>query len=172
MSLKNFQNREGRAEPERSLVGFMVGGVSYAISINKVREIINPILLTPLPNAPDSVAGVADHRGEVVTVIDLRAHFGVNSDSPRQRQKWILIDRTGGTIGLIVDQVTEVFGTGASPLKPPPTVQGAEQRGLIGVASRDGRLTFVLETSRFGVLIESLRSNQLEPTPQETAGER
>jgi purine-binding chemotaxis protein CheW len=139
-----------RPDPQKSLVGFRVGDVCYAVPIGTVREIINPVPLTSLPHPPPAVAGVADHRGEVVPVIDLRTRFGLEKAREQRREKWILIGVEGRTIGIVVDQVTDVFGTGGAELRPPPELgDGDARRGLAGVTSHDGSLVFVLDVERF-----------------------
>ncbi|HOU91820.1 MAG TPA: chemotaxis protein CheW, partial [Polyangiaceae bacterium] len=40
-----------RPDPQKSLVGFTIGDVAYAVPIAAVREIVNPSALTPLPHA-------------------------------------------------------------------------------------------------------------------------
>jgi purine-binding chemotaxis protein CheW len=151
-----------RPDPEKSLVGFVVGDVEYAVPIAEVKEIVNPIPLTELPHAPPAVAGVADHRGEVVPIIDLRERFGVSGARDERRAKWILVDVAGRTVGLMVDSVTEVFGTGGSELRAPPRLgPGDELRGLVGVTTHDGRLTFVLDVARFETLTAPLAQAKL-----------
>lgn len=146
-----------RADPKKSLVGFVVGDVAYAVPIAQVREIVNPLVLTALPHAPHAVAGVADHRGDVVPVVELRARFGLQSHPDPQRCKWILVDVDGRTVGLVVDRVTEVFGTGGSELRPAPALGGGEDaRGIAGVTTHDGVLTFVLEVARFESLTRDI----------------
>jgi purine-binding chemotaxis protein CheW len=153
-----------RPNPQKSLVGFIVGEAFYAIDISVVREIVNPLPVTPLPHTPPEVAGVADHRGEVVPVIDLRIRFGLPRSDPTRSTKWILVD--GGTcpIGLVVDAVTEVFGTGGAELRPTPEVGGSKgARGFAGVTSHNGALTFVLDTEKFLEVLRSLEAHGVLP---------
>jgi purine-binding chemotaxis protein CheW len=146
-----------RPDPEKSLVGFSVGSVNYAVPIGCVREIINPTEITRLPHAPAVVVGVADHRGEVVPVIDLRVRFGVPSAEDSRRTKWILVDVGGMTLGLVVDRVTEVFGTGGAGLRPAPSLGGGEdERGIVGVTSHEGVMVFVLDLARFEAIAAGL----------------
>jgi purine-binding chemotaxis protein CheW len=146
-----------RPDPERSLVGFSVGNVHYAVPIGCVREIINPVEVTRLPHAPNVVVGVADHRGEVVPIVDLRIRFGVPSLEDARRTKWILVDVGGLTIGLVVDRVTEVFGTAGAGLRPAPTLGGGEdERGIVGVTSHEGVMVFVLDLARFEAIAAGL----------------
>lgn len=149
--------RPDRADPQKSLVGFIVGDVSYAVPIDHVREIVNPLPITELPHAPPTIAGVADHRGEIVPVVQLRVRFGLPPLSDPRRGKWILIDVTGRGLALCVDRVTEVFGTAGAHLKPAPALGGGDDlRGIAGVVSRAGRLTFILDVGEFDLLASSL----------------
>jgi purine-binding chemotaxis protein CheW len=145
---------KARPDPQKSLVGFAVGDVSYAVPIGDVREIVNPLVLTELPHAPAAVVGVADHRGDVIPVVDLRMRFGLPPLAERQRSKWILVQVEGRLIGLVVDRVLDVFGTSGAEIRPPPTLGGGEDaRGILGVTTHDGGLTFVLDVSRFDEIV-------------------
>jgi len=151
-----------RPDPQKSLVGFAVGDVYYAVPIGCVKEIINPINLTRLPHAPATISGVVDHRGEVVPIVDLRARFGMPLQDERRRTKWILVDVGGKTVGLIVDRVSEVFGTGGSSLRPAPNLGGGEEvRGIAGVTSHDGAMVFVLDVDRLESIVGNLALDQL-----------
>lgn len=159
-----------RPDPQKSLVGFIVGEVRYAVAIGSVREIVNPATLTELPHAPSAVAGVMDHRGEVVPVVNLRTRFGLPPSADPRRAKWILIDVQGRSVGLAVDRVIGVFGTGGSDIRPPPALgEGDDERAIIGVASHEGALTFVLDVTRFDVITNSLDVHALlgEPNGKE-----
>src|SRR5690348_2862958 len=127
-----------RTDSHKNLVGFVVGDVHYAIDISRVREIVNPLEITHLPHMPYEVAGVADHRGDVVPVIDLRARFGLEPKQGRGN-KWILVTIAKRVVGLIVDSVTEVFGAHNDEIRPTPEVGGnRDARGIMGVAKHDG----------------------------------
>jgi purine-binding chemotaxis protein CheW len=150
------RNKE-RSDPTKSLVGFIVGDIHYALTIGVVREIVNPGALTSLPHLPAAVAGVADHRGEVIVVVDLRARFGLGPAEDQSRSKWVLINVGPRAVGLIVDQVTEVFGTGGEQLRPAPTMGGGEDvRGIASVIARGGSLTFVLDVERFETITAAI----------------
>jgi purine-binding chemotaxis protein CheW len=148
---------KARPDPQKSLVGFAVGDVSYAVPIADVREIVNPLVLTELPHVPAAVVGVADHRGDVIPVVDLRLRFGLRPLADRQRSKWILVQVEGRLIGLVVDRVLDVFGTSGAEIRPPPSLGGGDDaRGILGVTTYDGALTFVLDVSRFDELVRPM----------------
>jgi purine-binding chemotaxis protein CheW len=177
-----------RHDPTKNLVGFLVGDVAYAVRIEAVREIVNPLEVVALPRAPIAVKGVASFRGEVVPVIDLRVRFALgSSDSPR-RPKWIIVDighrakavpnepasagAAGRFVALVVDSVTEVFGTGGDAIKPAPALgSGDDLRGIEGVASFDGSLVFVLDVRVFGALAEAV-AREIPPSSTSPFGDR
>jgi purine-binding chemotaxis protein CheW len=139
-----------RREQYRSLVGFVVGDVAYAVPTSSVREITTPAVVTELPHLPRGVIGVFEHRGQVVPVIDLRTCFEVPAQVSGGRTQWIIVEVGQHRIGLCVNRVTGVFEVGFGGLKPVPELgKTIDPRALVGVASQDKRLTFVLDIEAF-----------------------
>jgi purine-binding chemotaxis protein CheW len=139
--------RRKRQDPSKNLVGFTVGDVTYAVPIDAVREIVNPLPVVDLPRSPPSVRGVADYRNEVVPVVDLRARFGLASAPATRRTKWLVVRAAGHLVALVVDAVTEVF-RGEEALRPTPPTGTREGRYIFGVTTRRGKLVFVLDLER------------------------
>ncbi|MBX3199577.1 MAG: purine-binding chemotaxis protein CheW [Labilithrix sp.] len=160
-----------RHDPSKDLVGFLVGEVMYAVRIEVVREIVNPLAVVDVPRAPPTVKGVADYRGEVVPVIDLRERFGLPAVPRSRKTKWIVLDvgpaggrrstGAGAVAGaryaaLVVDAVTEVFGLAGGELRPaPPLGAGDDTRGIEGVTTLGSRLVFVLSAPAFGPVTQA-----------------
>ncbi len=135
-----------RAIRGKNLVGFRVGDVAYAVEIQRVREIIRPLSLLPLPHLPPSVVGVVDHRGDVVPVVDLRVRFGLQPESKTREERWIIVKRGDRFVGLVVDKVTDVFGAGESQHRDVPEIGiGDDHRGIASVYASRGELVFVLD---------------------------
>ena len=138
-----------RGDRSKNLVGFVVGEVRYAVDILRVKEIINPLPVVALPHAPPAVVGVADHRGAVVPVVDLRRRFALDSSDPTRRTKWVIVEVERRPIGLVVDAVTEVFGAGPSDQRDVPALGvGDTARGISAVYKHEGELVFVLDVDR------------------------
>jgi purine-binding chemotaxis protein CheW len=103
-------------------------------------------MVVELPHAPPSVVGVADYRGAVIPVVDMRARFGLPPLEVTRRTKWIVVEIQNQLAALAVDAVTEVFGTSGKDLSPAPPLGGGEdKRGIEGVTSHGGRMIFVLD---------------------------
>lgn len=142
-----------RLDPRKNLVGFLIGQVHYAIDIWRVREIVRPLPFIPLPYTHASILGVADHRGEVLPVIDLRLHLNAPAENTR-KTKWILLTVEDRTVGVVVDAVTDVFGSADDRLRPAPVLGGGrDQRGIAGVTTNDDGMVFVLDSSMIGDIV-------------------
>jgi purine-binding chemotaxis protein CheW len=180
-----------RHDPSKNFVGFVVGDVEYAVAIASVKEISNPLPLVALPHAPRSVVGVADYRGDVVAVVDLRTRFGLAAAEVTRKTKWIVVDVSAGPlpgaegpgpgarlVALVVDGVTEVFGRAGTRLRPAPALgAGEDMRGIAGVTTHagaeqgkakggaDSGLVFVLDTSRLSELANAVNAPEDKALP-------
>ncbi|HJL16205.1 MAG TPA: chemotaxis protein CheW [Sandaracinaceae bacterium LLY-WYZ-13_1] len=155
--------RRRRGDRTKNLVGFIIDDVHYAVDIQRVREILNPLSTVPIPHAPPAVLGVADHRGEVVPILDVRTRFGLPTQAPTRRTKWILVVLGDKLVGLVVDAVTEVFGASDPDQRSVPEIGvGDGARGIAAVYAYDGKLVFVLDVDRIAAIAEVLDMSAMQ----------
>ncbi len=152
-----------RGSRQKDLVGFRIGDVAYAVDIHRVREILNPLPTVELPQAPPSVIGVADHRGDVVPIIDLRRRFQLEPKPITRRTKWVVVDRRGMGVALVVDRVTDVFGAGPAEQRNVPDL--TRKRGIQAVFSHDSVLVFVLDVDQVTDAVAELSLDDLPEVP-------
>lgn len=146
-----------RSDRTKNLVGFVVGDVRYAVDILRVREIINPLPIVPLPHAPRAIVGVADHRGLVVPVLDLRKRFGLPEGAVTRRTKWVIVRLESRAVGLVVDAVTDVFGGTEPDQRDVPRLGvGDAARGITAVYEHEDELVFVLDIDRIAAAAEAI----------------
>lgn len=160
-----------RSDRSKNLVGFVVGDVRYAVDILRVREILNPLPVVALPHAPPAVIGVADHRGVVVPVIDLRRRFGLSPREPTRRTKWIVVQLESRAVGLVVDAVTDVFGAVEDAQREAPRLgEGDAARGILAVHKHDDAMVFVLDIDRVAAPAEAVDVGEATRRMSEEAG--
>lgn len=152
-----------RSIATRNLVAFDVGGVGYAVDIQRVREIVRPMPVVVLPHLPHGVIGVVDHRGDVVPIVDLRQRFGVAQVGADREVRWVVITRGARLLGLVVDRVTDVLGAEDALAREPPAIgPGQHDRGIKAACSFGGRLVFVLDLDGVASVADDV---VLPPTP-------
>ena len=90
----------------RRLVIFRLGERAYGIDLVGVREILRPRALTRLPGAPAAVMGLANVRGQIVTVVDLGVALGLRTEPAAGSV--MLVEHGPKLVGAAVDEVLEV----------------------------------------------------------------
>jgi purine-binding chemotaxis protein CheW len=110
------------ADPLAQLCTFRVGGEDYALDIMRVREIIHPLPITPVPRAPVFVEGVIRLRGDVIPVLDVRKRLGLPIAPPTRKSRFLVVHVARRRIALIVDEVREVLRLPRAEIRPAPSL--------------------------------------------------
>jgi purine-binding chemotaxis protein CheW len=95
-------------EGEKYIV-FQLDEKYYGITSKSVAEVAATLPVTALPNVPEWVSGIANLRGDVISVVDLRKLWGKNTSPPPKQR--LLIFRSApndAPIALVVDKVNEM----------------------------------------------------------------
>jgi purine-binding chemotaxis protein CheW len=136
-------------EEQQQYLTFMLGGETYAISILRIKEIIQYAQLTEVPRMPDFIRGVINLRGAVVPVIDLSARFGKPPTAVGRRNCIIIIEVAIGeetqSVGVMVDAVNAVLEIPASEIEAAPSF-GANIRAdfIAGMGKINGKFVIIL----------------------------
>ena len=135
---------------EVKLATFRVGVALYAIDILRIKEIIRPIKVTVIPNAPPFIEGVINLRGAVIPVIDLRKRFSAATIADGRSTRVIICLVFRRLFALVVDEVVEVRSYVREELQSAPKFfQGQETDIFLGVAHRADDLLMILDLERF-----------------------
>jgi two-component system chemotaxis response regulator CheV len=103
------------------LLMFRLGSAQrFGINVFKVREVIKCPPLTKAPHAHPVVAGMANIRGRVVTVIDLSAAVGMPSIETGQGNSVIITEYNRHVQGFLVSQVERIVNKNWEEISAPP----------------------------------------------------
>lgn len=134
------------AHEEIKLLTFAIDNVFYGVDVTQIREVKNYEGATPVPYAPHYVKGVANLRGEVIPVIDLRKRMGLNDKQGTQDNSIMIITQDKHPTGVIVDQVIEVLTLQKRDIETNTHSLITEQSdGIIGVAKHGNDLIILLD---------------------------
>ncbi len=162
-SVASFEE-ETQAVQETPLpwVVFALAGEWYALPIAAVQEIIRVPEITRVPDAPSVVRGVANLRGRVLPVVDLRLRLGLPAVDFDASSRILVLPARGRLIGLLVDAVSNIERIRPSEIQPiPPDVITERSHYFRGVARMDDRLTVLLDSEH--VLRVHDRAESREP---------
>jgi purine-binding chemotaxis protein CheW len=130
-------------------LSFFLAEEEYGIEILKVHEIIGLMTITRVPRTPDYIRGVINLRGKVITVVDLRLKFGMESREATAETCVIVVQTQGIEIGIVVDKVSEVLHIAATEIDDTPSF-GAEVNTdyILGIGKSQGRVKLLLDIER------------------------
>lgn len=135
------------------LVSFFIGGEEFGVEILNVQEIIKPVQITRVPNAPAGVEGVINLRGRVLPVIDLRTRFGLPQRDTDKDTRIVVVELRTKVVGFLVDRVQEVIRLDPATFEPAPALAtGVKAAFIRGVAKLEDRLLILVDLEK--VLLE------------------
>ncbi len=145
---------EAAAGQEWVGVAFRMGGETFLVAREETREVLGyPAVITRIPGAKNWVKGLANIRGQLLPMLDLRQFLGSGSTTPGRNTRIVVANHREIPAGLIVDEVLG-FRRFADPEfnpEPPPTVIRCDSY-LAGAFRRGGEVWPVLSLKS---LIES-----------------
>lgn len=132
---------------------FHLAEEGYGVEILKVHEIIGLMNITRVPRAPSFVRGVINLRGKVIPVIDLRLKFGMSGREFTARTCIIVVEieigKSKTTMGIIVDEVSEVVNVSVDQIEPPPSFGVAVDTDFIlGMGKIADRVLILLDIDK------------------------
>jgi purine-binding chemotaxis protein CheW len=133
------------AKDETQLVTFILKDEEFGFDIMSVQEIIRPPKLSKVPRTPDYVQGIANLRGVVLPIIDIRPRFGMEHAEDTDSTRVLVIDVAGVKMGLRVDRVKQVTSVLRSDMEEPPAaLRGSSTEYLNGVVKLDSGARIIM----------------------------
>jgi len=130
-------------------VTFKLESETYGVNVMQVQEILRYTEIAPVPGAPSYVLGIINLRGNVVTVIDTRARFGLMSAETTDNSRVLIIEAEEQVIGILADSVAEVVYLRSSEIDSAPNIGTEESAKFIqGVSNRDGELLILVDLNK------------------------
>lgn len=120
---------------------FNLAGYELVAPMSEVAEIGDMLPVARLPGVKPWVMGLANMRGNLVAIIDLRRYLFATDASATEAGRLLVIRHGGSLVGLRVDTVIgmrhflETQRTGDTPSLPPPlescVVEGFLDQGMV-----------------------------------------
>jgi purine-binding chemotaxis protein CheW len=128
-------------ETMRYLV-FKMGTEEYAMLIDNLREILTASApLTAIAGANDEVLGMMSLRDELIVVVDLRVHYSCEPHNS-EKSRIMIVERNNKTLGLMVDEIVDIFEFGQSCIEVHSAVDSVNQ--IEGIIQHEERLISLL----------------------------
>ncbi len=137
---------EASAGPEWVGVAFRMGGETFLVAREETREVLGyPAVVTRIPGAKGWVKGLANVRGQLLPMLDLRQFLGSGATASGRNTRIVVVNHREIPAGLMVDEVLGFrrFAEGEFNAEAPPTVIRCDSF-LAGAFRRGGEVWPVL----------------------------
>lgn len=129
---------------------FALAGQLYGIEVDRVHSVTKFQVLTEVPLAPPSVAGLLNLRGQVTTAIDMRVRLELPPRDAGSTPMTVVVKTDDGLVSLLVDSIGDVENTTPDQYdEVPDTVSGAAKDLVVGAYKlADRQLLLALDVAR------------------------
>ena len=90
-------------------IRFFLEDIPLALPLSSALEIGHRPDITPLPNLPDWIMGVSNIRGEIISIVDLKAFFRLPSHELKRNRRFIIVHNQDMKVGIVVDRIIGIF---------------------------------------------------------------
>ena len=144
------------AAADADAVVVRLGTGRFAVSLACVAEVGRVPSVTRVPGTPGWVAGVANWRGRILPILDLRSLLGAAETPLDNQARLLVLSADGVSVGLLVEAVegTAVVAATAEPF--PATLAGSAARLLAGQLPQPDGPVAVLDVDAVLRMRESL----------------
>jgi purine-binding chemotaxis protein CheW len=130
------------------LLIFRVGPLVCAAAADGVREILPRLPAIRIPGAPAAVAGLANVRGSLVTIVD--GWRALNQPDPGAEAGGSTVLLEVGTerraLGFTVDEVLDLMALSGEQLEQRESLPGLDAKLIRAAGRRNGQVFVVLDT--------------------------
>ena len=133
-------------QKSKQLCTFKLGNQAFGVDALRVQELIRHQTMTRVPQAPESVRGLINLRGQIVTAIDLRSRLGMQPMETGSQPMNLVVRSDDGAVSLLVDQIGDVIEVNDESFESPPDTLDGKYRDFIkGAYKLADRLLLLLD---------------------------
>lgn len=136
----------------QQLIVFKLGEEEYGISIDQIKEVVFTPNITRMPQVPSYVRGVANIRGNILAIVDLKEKFGLNSQEETSEENssnyTLVVESQDLNIGILVKEVPNTLTVSSSDIDETINVvqdNQEEQHYIKGIVKIESRLIILID---------------------------
>lgn len=131
---------------EMEIMEFKICDEVFGINVAKVREIMMPTAIKPMPHSHPAIEGVYKPRDIVITVVNLPKYLDFPAPDGEQRELFIVTNFNKLNIAFRVHAVVGIDRISWEKIqKPDKTIYGGCDGVVTGIAEFEGRLITILD---------------------------
>ena len=155
-------NNSNHSDLPLEILAFTIGYEEYGIDIQKVQELRGYDSVTRIANAAEHMKGVVNLRGVIVPIIDMRIKLNLGTPTYNDFTVVIVLNLAGNTVGMVVDNVSDVVTLSPDQIKPAPSFDTSVNANyILGLGTIDERMLILVNIEEMISEDEINTENQL-----------
>lgn len=130
---------------ELEIVEFSIGRNKFGINVIKVKEIINPVPVTPVPHSHRNIEGIIELRGEVLPVVDVASSLKMAPSEAPQQDKFIVTEFNQQKIVFHVHNVSKIHRISWNQIEKPSEMYQGQESQIIGIIKLGEEMVLLLD---------------------------
>ncbi|MDJ1499630.1 chemotaxis protein CheW [Xanthocytophaga agilis] len=138
----------------KAYLTFVLGNEKFAISVDRVQEVVEFEKVTKVPNAPDYMLGIINLRGRLLPLLDTKMKLGLpKTEITRKSRIMVLlipgIDEKQMEIGALVDLAREVVEIREDETQAAPEFENYSTNAPISrILNKQGEVTMLMDIEK------------------------
>ncbi|MCC6138890.1 MAG: purine-binding chemotaxis protein CheW [Bdellovibrionaceae bacterium] len=143
-----MSSEEKKENEVQAYLRFSLAKEHYALPLLSVKEVIAMPEVTQLPNTPKHFMGIMNLRGQIISIIDLRAKFQIKNEFNPETTV-IICDMKPFCMGIVVNSVDSVLSVKSEDIKPKPEIDSHKSTDYItGVVNYQEDLILLIDIAK------------------------
>ncbi|OIJ11174.1 chemotaxis protein CheV [Anaerobacillus alkalilacustris] len=155
---------------ELEVIVFSIGQGVFGINVMKVREIINPLPVTKMPNGHPNVEGIIRLRDEVLPVVNLAKVIGFPPSESPEQDKLIVAELNKMKVAFHVHNVSRIHRISWEQIEKPTKLSQGLEGSTIGVIKMEDNMILLLDYEK--ILVDISPSSGINKEEIKTMGPR
>ncbi|MFJ1269295.1 chemotaxis protein CheW [Legionella lytica] len=131
---------------ERKICTFYLDNYFFGLDVSQIQEVIRYHEITAVPLADETISGLINLRGQIVTAIDMRKRLDFPMLQEGQNSTNIIVRTDDGAVSLWVDDIGDVIDLAGDTFEPPPeNLEGEIRNVLKEVCKYENKLLLILD---------------------------
>lgn len=147
---KELEEEEGTRV---QLIVFRLGEEEYALPIDQIKEVVLTPRISAMPQTPDYVKGIANIRGNVISVMDFEKKFGLNKKAKKTKGSdgtnyTLVIESEEFHVGILVKEVPNTLTVLSSKIHSPDNIMqhsSLDQSVINGIVKLKERMIILID---------------------------
>lgn len=133
---------------ELEVLVFSIGSQRFGVNVAKVREVIEPLTITAMPETHECILGMFQLRDQVTPLIDLPRCLGKGPTTDLAKSRIVIMEFNDNRVGFVVHEVEQIYRVSWQDVGGVPDMEGVREAPLTSIAFIQDQMILMIDFER------------------------